>query len=248
MRIKCLSCEALARMVYFHSAFTPHMVDVEIIKLGLHNTPDMLRATLQERVDAACAGPIAYDAVVMAYGLCGKATHGLSAKTIPLVVPRAHDCITLFLGGRDRYKDQFENRPGTYWYALDYLQRNDGNTTVLSLGASELDTDVQATYATYVEKYGQDNADYLMGIMGAWQQHYQRAVYVDMGIGDGLEVEKRAQADASNRGWAFEKMQGDSVLVKRLLYGDWAKDFLVLQPGQKIKMTFDEQIIGPETV
>jgi hypothetical protein len=246
MRLKCLSCEALARMVYFHSAFSPHMVDVEIIKLGLHNTPDILRQTLQSRIDQALAGSVAYDAVVMAYGLCGKATHGLQARGIPIVVPRAHDCITLFLGSRERYKDQFENRPGTYWYALDYLQRNDNKSTVLSLGASEVENNLQDTYQTYVEKYGLDNADYLMGIMGSWQSHYQRAAYVDMGIGDGSAAEHKARDDASNRGWTFEHMQGDSRLIKNLIYGEWEKDFLILKPGEKLKMTYDEGIIGPE--
>jgi hypothetical protein len=83
MRLKCLSCEALARMVYFHSAFSPHMIDVEIIKLGLHNDPDNLRETLQSRIDQTITGLVHYDAVVMAYGLCGKATNGLIAKNIP---------------------------------------------------------------------------------------------------------------------------------------------------------------------
>lgn len=246
MRLKCLSCEALARMVYFHSAFSPHMVDVEIIKLGLHNTPDVLRQTLQSRIDQTLSGSIPYDAIVMAYGLCGKATHGLQARGIPIVVPRAHDCITLFLGSRERYKDQFENKPGTYWYALDYLQRNGDGNTVLSLGASEVTNDLQATYKTYLEKYGQDNADYLMGIMGGWQSHYQRAAYVDMGIGDGTVVEQKARDDAANRGWTFEHMQGDSGLMKKLLYGEWDKDFQILKPGEKLKMTYDDAIIGPE--
>ncbi len=246
MRLKCLCCEALARMVYFHSAFSPHMIDVEIVKLGLHNTPDILRATLQAKIDQTLEAPVAYDAIVMAYGLCGKATHGLKAKKIPLVIPRAHDCITLFLGSRARYKDQFENQPGTYWYALDYLQRNDNPNGVMSLGAAEVQNDVQATYQTYVEKYGADNADYLMGIMGAWQAHYQRAVYIDMGIGDGTQVERKAQEDAVNRGWTFEHMQGDAVLIKKLIFGEWEKDFLILKPGEKLKMTYDEAIIGPE--
>ena len=176
MRIKCLSCEALARMVYHHAALSPHMIDVEIIKLGLHSTPDILRAHLQDRIDATAAGTQHYDAVVMAYGLCGKATNGLTARSAPLVVPRAHDCITLFLGSRAKYKDQFENKPGTYWYALDYLQRNDDPNTALSLGAAEAGNALNATYAEYVEKYGQDNADYIMSIMGAWKEHYKRAV------------------------------------------------------------------------
>ena len=34
------------------------------------------------------------------------------------------------------------------------------------------------------------------------------------------------------------------VLVRRLLFGDWERDFLILEPGQKLKMTYDEHVIG----
>ena len=64
MKIRCLSCEALARMVYINAAFSPHMIDVDIIRLGLHNTPDSLRDTLQARIDALAGS--GYDAVVLA--------------------------------------------------------------------------------------------------------------------------------------------------------------------------------------
>lgn len=246
MRIKCISCEALARMVYYHAALSPHMIDVELVKLGLHSTPVVLREHLQARIDESAHGTQPYDAVVMAYGLCGKATHGLVARGVPLVVPRAHDCITLFLGSRARYQDQFENQPGTYWYALDYLQRNDDPNTVLSLGAADAANGLNGTYAEYVARYGQDNAEYLMSVMGAWQQHYQRAVYIDMQIGSGDAVEQQARDDAQRRGWVFERMQGDAGLIQKLVSGQWDQDFLVLQPGERLKMTCDEAVIGAE--
>jgi hypothetical protein len=130
---------------------------------------------------------------------------------------------------------------------LDYLQRNDDPNTTLSLGAAEAGTELNATYAEYVEKYGRDNADYIMSIMGAWQEHYQRAAYIDMQIGDGSEVEQRARDDAQRRGWNFERLQGDSVLIQKLLYGEWEKDFQVIRPGERLKMTYDEAVIGAET-
>jgi hypothetical protein len=150
------------------------------------------------------------------------------------------------LGSRGRYKDQFENMPGTYWYALDYLQRNTDPNTSLSLGASELGNDLKVTYQTYVDRYGQDNADYLMSMMGAWQQHYQRAAYIDMGVGDGSVVEAQARADADRRGWQFERMEGDRTIIHRLLFGEWDKDFLQLDPGQRIGMCYDEEVIRAE--
>ncbi|MBN1221402.1 MAG: DUF1638 domain-containing protein [Anaerolineae bacterium] len=242
MRLKCLGCEVLARPLYLCAAQSPHIVDIQLLRRGLHNTPPDLRAQLQHHIDTAAGEN--YDAVVLAYGLCGQATAGLVARDTPVVMPRAHDCITIYLGSRQRYQEQFENHKGTYWYTLDYMERRDEHDrSSLALG-SGLEVDLTAVYDEYVEKYGQDNADYLMEVMGAWQQHYQRAAYVDLGVGNGREIEAQAQADAARRGWIFERVAGDLVLIRRLVGGDWETDFLVLQPGQKLTMTYDDNIIG----
>lgn len=244
MRLKCLGCDALARLIYLSAAHSPHIVDVSLFKLGLHRNPADLQARLQREVDNVTGG---YDAIVMAYGLCGKATAGLTARTIPLVIPRAHDCITLFLGGRNRYNEQHQKTPGTYWYALDYIERGSEDGKRVVLGAvTEDGFNVEDMYDEYVAKYGQDNADYLMEVLGGWQAHYQRAAYIDMGIGDGKAVEVQAQQEATRHGWAFERVAGDMILIRRLLNGDWNEDFLVLQPGQKLGMSYDEEIIHPE--
>jgi hypothetical protein len=241
MRLKCLGCDALARIVYLCAAHSPHIVDVTLFRLGLHDQPQDLQVRLQAHVDATVGE--GYDAIVMAYGLCGQATAGLQARDIPIIIPRAHDCITLFLGDRARYQQQFTEHPGTYWYALDYVQRNITGSR-LSLGTSGLETDVQSVYDEYVEKYGRDNANYLMEVMGAWQDHYDRAVFIDMAVGDSERVETQTRDEAARRGWRFERMEGDLILIRRLLNGDWDKDFLVLEPGHQIKMTYDHTVIG----
>jgi len=241
MRIKCIACEVLARPLYLSAAYSPHTVDIEMLRYGLHQQSNDLRSRLQTAIDSAEGK--GYEAVVLAYGLCGKSTDGLRARSIPLVLPRAHDCITIFLGSRQRYRQEFEQTPGTYWYVQDYIERDDGSGASLSIGANTAG-DAEDVYASYVEKYGQDNADYLMEVMGAWQSHYSRAAFVDLGVGDGSSVEQRARADAGRRGWNFEKLRGDLGLVQRLLNGSWDEDFLVVQPGQSIKMTYDEEIIG----
>jgi hypothetical protein len=115
--------------------------------------------------------------------------------------------------------------------------------TSLSMG-SGTDTDLEAAYEGYVQKYGKDNADYLMETMGAWQAHYQRAVFIDMGVGDGSQVEQRAREEAIRRGWTFERMAGDLILIRSLLAGEWNDDFLVLEPGQAVNMTYDEDVVG----
>jgi hypothetical protein len=254
-RYLCITCEVLARPVYWCAATSPHLLDVELLKRGLHNQPLNLRAKLQERIDEA--ENQAYNGIILVYGLCGQATAGLVARSIPLIIPRAHDCITLFLGSRARYQDQFENYPGTYWYSQDYIERDDGSGTTLSMGSGS-DTDLQSVYAEYVDKYGKENADYLMEVMGAWQQHYRRAVYIDLGIGNGSKVERKAQDEAARRGWSFEKLIGDLNLVRDLLEGNWQgketnpaqtqenNRFLIVPPGQTISMTYDNRVIDCE--
>jgi hypothetical protein len=229
MKLKCLCCEALARPVYLHAALSSNVVDVELVRLGLHNHPNTLRSSLQEKIDVTEG----YDAVILAYGLCGKATAGLVARDAPLVIPRAHDCITLFLGSRQRYQVEFEAEPGTYWYTKDYLERRDGQGEALGTG---LDLDLSAVYDEYVEKYGKDNADYLMEVMGAWQAHYRRAVFVDLGVGDASSIKQFAKQEASRRDWIFQRLTGDLILLRQLLAGEWGEDFLVVNPGEAIVM------------
>ena len=124
------------------------------------------------------------------------------------------------------------------------MERDDGSGASLSMGAAG-EEDLQSVYQAYVTKYGKDNADYLLQVMGAWQSHYQRAAFIDMGAGDIAAVEGHARATAARRGWTFERMAGDLVLLEKLLAGSWEADFLVLEPGQRIEMTCDDSIVAP---
>ena len=241
MKIKAITCNALARPAYWCASQSPHIVDIELVQFGLHNQADNLRSLLQEKIKTSTG----YDAVVLVYGLCGQSTAGLRAGNVPLVIARCHDCITLFLGSRERYNDQFINFPGTYWYSQDYIERAEPGNTALAIGSgTDGGSGIQGTYEEYVEKYGVDNADYLMEVMGAWQQHYKRAAYLDMGIGDSSSIAATAQAEATRRGWTFDRVEGNLILIRRLLWGDWdPADFLILQPGQQIQITYGEDII-----
>jgi hypothetical protein len=242
MRLKCIACDVLARPVYLCAAHSPQIVDVSLERFGLHLKPAELQATLQAHIDAAENEGL-YDAVVLVYGLCGKATEGLHARQIPLVIPRAHDCITLFLGNRDRYAEEFQTCPGTYWYVQDYIQRGESEEVPLSIGGNAV-ADKDLVYLEYVEKYGKDNADYLLEVMGAWEEHYERAAYIDLGVGKGESVAEKARQDAKKNGWRFERLAGDLILIRRLLYGDWGEeDFLVLHPGQRVEMIGGEEVI-----
>ena len=87
-------CAAVAR--------SPNQVDLEFVPKGLHDLGctgmvQRLQEAL-ERVDET-----RYDAMLLGYALCNNGLVGLRARTKPLIIPRAHDCITLFLGSAARY-------------------------------------------------------------------------------------------------------------------------------------------------
>ena len=242
MRLHAIACDVMARPVYLCAARSPHVVDVTLFRRGLHEDTRDMRARLQAAIDAA---PAEIDAVVLGYGLCGGATAGIEARSVPVVLPRAHDCITLFLGARDRYAAETANGEATYWYVADQLERNDGSRPGPAGTGVGGDTDeaLDAVRAEYVARYGEDNADYLMEVMGAWRAHYRRGAFIEMGVGDETGPATLAREQAERRGWRFETVEGSLVLLRRLLDGDWNGDVLVLQPGQRLAMSYDDGVV-----
>ncbi len=242
MRLYALFCEVLARQAYYAAAFSPHVVDIDLIDKGLHNEPERLRAHLKERL--ATADQQGYDAILIGFGLCSSSTVGLCATRTPMVIPRAHDCITLFLGSKERYGEQFRENPGTYWYAPDYIERGGSESGQVALGAGD-DSRIDEVYAEYVLKYGQDNADYLMEVMGAWQQHYNRAAYIEPIEMKMPDHRPMVRETAARRGWRFEELDGSILIVRDLVEGRWDDErFATIAPNHMVVATNDERIVG----
>ena len=239
LHLLAITCDILLRPAYFFASQSPHVVDVVDLSAALHVEPKTLGQRIQEQVDAA--GP-EIDAIVLGYGLCGGATAGLTARTVPIVLPRAHDCVTIFLGGRDRYRAEHEATPGTYWYVQDQMDRGNDLKGWL-LGDAARSEDVESTRAEYVDRFGEDNAAYLMEILGEWRTHYERGAFLDTGLAPGDDAARRARAESERRGWRFERTLADLKLVRQLLFGEWGGDFQVLQPGERLEMSYDEDVV-----
>ncbi|MCL2006248.1 MAG: DUF1638 domain-containing protein [Planctomycetaceae bacterium] len=122
MRLKLLACEIFRREVSSLTADLPHHVDVDFLPMALHAAG---RTRRQNRLAKYIADVDErnYDAVLLAYGLCSGGIVGLVAGKIPLVVPKAHDCITLFLGCRKRYREYFFANGGTYFLTAGWLEQ-----------------------------------------------------------------------------------------------------------------------------
>ncbi len=242
MRLRIVACEIFFRELCHLAARSPHKVDVEFLPKGLHDEGgSVMRERLQAAIDAT--DPARHDAVALAYGLCNNGLVGLQARSLPLVLLRAHDCITAFLGCRARYARYFEERPGTYFETTGWLERGvDGGPYGLPSQTGALGFDL----AALTEKYGEDNARYILETM---TRHYRRLAFIRMGVEPDGSFEERTRELAAERGWEFEALDGDLGLLRRLVDGPWdPSDFLVLQPGERAAATLGDEVIVAEPV
>ena len=214
-----------------------HVVHTEILEQGLHNTPALLRTRLQEVVDKIEAMDIGVEAIVLGYGLCSRGAEEVSTRRVKLVLPRAHDCITLLLGSKERYAAYVKDHPGCYWYSPGW------NRCHTPPGLERY----EKLRVEYVKKFGDEDADFLMETEQAWFKSYAVGTYVETGLTDPAGVEKDV---AYTKGcteylqWAFDQQVGSPELMERLLDGPWdAGAFLVLGPGESARMTADEQVV-----
>jgi hypothetical protein len=244
MRVKLIACEVLTREISRAAASSPHVFDITYMPFGLHATPDMLRERLQAEIDACEGSRCEY--IVLGYGLCSRGTAELAARSIPIVVPRAHDCITLFLGSRERYNTEFLDNPGTYYYTAGWIERSEGEVDQGYI-SDKKGNDAQDRYREYVEKYGEDNAKFLLEQEQQWLSHYSRAALLDTGVGD-IEVYREfTRRIAAAHSWEYIEKPGDDALIRRIANADFAgDDFLTVNPGQKIIETFDDRVIAAE--
>jgi hypothetical protein len=233
MRLKLISCEVLFREMCFAVARSPHQVDIEFLPKGLH---DLGGAPMCQRLQQAVDGVDAngYDAVLLGYALCGNGVVGLTARTLPLVIPRAHDCIALLMGSRQRYLEYFESHPGVYYRSTGWLERGqDLQQNLLGRPLDEL-----------IARYGEDNGRYLFETLTAYRRNYSGLTYIATGLEPDGSFEQRAREEAAEHGWAFEILRGDLGLFERLLAGAWSvDDFLLVQPGCRVRASYDSGVI-----
>jgi hypothetical protein len=232
-------CAAVAR--------SPHTVDIEFLPKGLH---DIGSSAMRERVQAALDRVDAskYEAVLFAYGLCNNGLAGLVARSIPLVVPRAHDCITMFFGSRQRYQEYFNTHPGVYFKTTGWIERGEAAGELKQLSIAH-QAGLDLTYDELVAKYGEDNAKYLYEELGNYAKHYTQFTFIQMGVEPDGSFERRTREEAGQRGWKFEKVSGDMSMLQRLVDGIWDEnEFLLVPPGWRVVARYDEGIIAAEKV
>lgn len=231
-----ITCAVLEAEITHFVQGLAHIVHIEMMEQGLHNEPDKLREKLQDAIHRIETQHPDAEVIVLGYGLCSRGTEGVRTNRCRLVIARAHDCITHLLGSKERYAEYVKQNPGTYWYSPGWNKHH------LPPGQERY----EKLHREYVEKYGADNAEFLMETEQHWFQTYNNAAFVDLGCGEVAKDLEHTRQCAKWLGWGCDHQRGDPALLKALLTGPWDDQrFLVLQTGQSFRMTADERIIEP---
>jgi hypothetical protein len=252
MFYKVIACEIAFRELSYAAARCPNLIDTEFLTQGYHDIPATGRAEIQKRIDAVPAAK--YDAILLGYGLCSSILTGLRTAHTPLVIPRAHDCITFFLGSKGRYQECFNAKPGTYYYTSGWLEcaMRRGSKGPIWGGASlpaGANAGIKGAYEEWVKKYGEDQANYLMEEMDRWTDSYSHGTLIEFDFVKHLKLREQVEAICKERSWDYDEIPGDMVLLNNLVEGNWPEaDFLVVRSGQRVIATNDERVIGVEPV
>jgi hypothetical protein len=242
LRLKLIACEILYRELCAAVARSTNQVDAQFLTKGLH---DIGQAGMSSRLaeELAQVDESRYDAVLLGYALCSNGLVGLGARSVPLVIPRGHDCITLFFGSKERYLDYFQKNPGTYFKTSGWIERGDALAQVGPDSIAQKSGMMQ-TFEELVAKYGEDNARFLYDQLCNMTRNYGQLAYIEMGVEPNGRFERETSELARQRGWKYDRVQGDMALIQALVDGPWDNDrFLVVQPGQRVAASFDDGII-----
>ncbi len=230
-RIALLACRVFEEELRLHGANAPHVLETRFLEVGLHDHPDNLRKALQVEIDALDSLDI--EAVVLAYALCGRGTAGLRAGRHRLVIPRGHDCMTIFMGSKEKFACQQAACPDSYYYTPGWMKAN------RTPGPERLDS----LRVEFSEKFDSDDVEFLLeSEKSNWAQHGQ-AVFLDLGTPGADEKAASAAKSAASLGWKFERIPGDPTLLSDLIAGRWDNDrFQIIEPGGRLEHAPDERI------
>lgn len=239
MRFKLICCEVFLREACIAIAGSANTVDPEFTPKGAHEQSDYLRRLIQSKIDAV-EQEGGYDAILLGFGLCGNSTAGIKARSIPVVIPRAHDCCTIFLGSKEKFVEYFKDNLSAEWSSAGYMERGDSYIRETDTGKL---LGLDKSYEDLVEQYGEENAQYLWETLHP-DFHGNELIFIQIPETAHLGYLEKLKTLADEQGKGVRVLDGDMRLIRGLINGDWnEKEYLVVPPGKEINPVYDQEKI-----
>jgi hypothetical protein len=208
-----LACETLRPEIEMVMKETGAELPVYWIESGQHDFTDRLRESIQ---DALAEIPAEYGTVLLVFGFCGNAMVGVVPGERRLVMPKAADCIPIFLGSQ-KVRDSYGAR--RYFFTEGYL---------------DSESNMASEFKDMVKKYGDDNARMITCEM---LKHYESLSVVDTGAFDISYVKEGIAELADITGIPVDVIPGDLRLIHMLITGEWPpEEFFIFEPGTDITL------------
>ncbi len=212
-------------------------IECIFLEQHLHNTPDLMNKKLQEIIDSIDGD---YDRILLGYGLCSNGVVNLKSEKHEIIIPKVDDCISLFLGSRKKYLEEFSKDPATYYLCRGWIEYGGDPYRGYLLWTDQKDKIPESwlqNRKAYGQKYDREMADFLfVEIM----KNYNQVTLIDNN--DLEEIHRKYARDMvdfmSNmlkKEINLKIIKGSLKFISRLAqckYDD--ENFLKINPGEKI--------------
>ncbi len=230
-KIFVISCAVLALDLKRAARQMGLEIETIFLEAGLHERPNRLREKLQAAIDKTSTYK-SCERIVIGYGVCGRGTIGIQSQNIPLVIPKVHDCIAMFLGGDAAFRKEFKRYPGTYYISAGWYEEK--TEPFSQQKKSAYYGDKKLNYDELVERFGEKAAKETFRFLNTWKNNYQRAGFIETGVKSSSKYEDYAREMAEAYGWKFEKLPGDQGLLKKVLFTERSTDEVLVVPPQHV--------------
>lgn len=202
--IKVIACKIYE---YYISQLDLSLDNYEFVYLDIqqHNQPHTLAKNIQKEIDKSRGD----EKIIVLYGLCGNAIVEIQARNIPVYLVRVHDCLTVLLGSKQRFKQLFSNRLSSSWSCYS-----------LKVNGCNVYEDEQ--YLKWCQRYDQETADYLKS-----QLQTQDNVYLIYNYCDDVPFLKNQ-----------EQIKIDLKFLKQILL-QTSNELVILEKNQKVVISSD---------
>lgn len=234
MNYKIISCEVFEKEIEY--IIDKHKIDCKIVytKKSAHVEPSKLNVEIQKIINNT--NDVEY--ILLGFGLCGNALRAIKSKNMKLIIPRAHDCCTIFLGSKNKFNQLYRDNKSIPWTSCgygrigdDYLREDDP-------------LELSQTMEQLIEKYGEENAKYVFEMLSPnYDNKNNDTIFIKIDETHDKTIYEKFVKKMEEEGKTVRIEEGSLSILEKLLLGKWDKDFLVIDENCEVEALYDEEKI-----